>query len=180
MASRSKTKKEKNEEIKIEFKYVLLTFVAALMGYIADFFRFPNSWTFALTLGFLILLIVNFNKRNGISILIYFMIWNALVLPLFIFSMKVALVSQILFLVINLVAYYLIISGLRRLKKWGFYLTIIVFALSLVNIIFALISSQTTFVFNLPNMLVLAKNIILLVFLITSVAYVIKSKKSFH
>jgi len=181
MKQKIKTKIEtkKSSRINLNTKYLLLTFAVSLITYLAYYLKFPNIWATALSIGFLALLIANFKKIKGIEIIIYFIIWNIITLPLFAFLMEATLVNKIIIFAANIIFYLLIINGLKKLEKWIIYVTVIVFIISLMNILSVFFIFLKGFVFDLRNIIFFAKNSLLSIFLIAAIIYLIKSREYF-
>ena len=173
--------KQKNIEKKgilLEKRFIFLAILAGLLYYIAYYFRFPNSFAAAIGLVFLIALIKNLKTKKGISVLIYLMIFNAITMPLAIFSLKIYLAYQIIYSAFIIVLFCLMINGLRKLRKWAFYLTLFLFVISLLNSANLVISFIGEFL-KLSMIIFITRNVISLAFMIISVFYILKSKQYF-
>jgi len=162
---------KKAEGITLTAKYLLLTFAVSLITYLAYYLKFPNIWATIISLGFFTLIIANFKKIKGFEIIIYFIIWNIITLPLFAFLMEATLVNKIIIFAANLAFYLLIINGLKRLESWILYVLIIVFILSLISILSVFFVFLKDFVFDLRNIIFFAKNMFLSLFLVISIIY---------
>jgi hypothetical protein len=172
--------KKKEEKIKLESKYLILTILAGLLYYLAYFLKFPNSYLILISIIVLIALFKNFNVISGIKALICLFIFNAITLPLVIIISQFNLIIQIIMFAVNVSLICLMIYGLKNLKKWAFYLALAVLILSCFNLIslFVLVLSQP-FILTLSYVLFVVKNALSLLLLVFSFVYIIKSKKYF-
>lgn len=166
-------------EVKLEAKYIILTLIAAAISYLAYYLRFPNSWSVFLMLVFSIILLKNFNSIRGVNVVIYMIIFTALILPLNIFVLNVSIGYKITAFIINLIIINFVANGLKRLRKWGLYLSIIVFALSLINIAVSIFLLVSRFISTLSYYASLASLVSSLAFSLLSICYLIKSKGYF-
>lgn len=140
MKGKTGKKEAKHAEIKIEMKYALLSVLAGLLYYAADYLKYPNSYSLVIMLIFLICLMKSFKKAEGIKPVIYLMVFSAVILPLTLFSASMPLAYHIALLLLNLSLFMLIIYGLRKFRTWGFYLAVLTIAFSLFNLLYSVIA----------------------------------------
>jgi hypothetical protein len=169
----------KNKEVRIESGYIIFSLIAAIAGYLSYYLKFPNSYSLLLMLVFSIALLNNFNSRKGISVLIYSLIVNALLLPLNLFALPISTLLQLVFLLINLLLLAVVLIGLKRLRKWGFYLAALVYIFSLLNALFSLFMSLNGVAFALPGCIAVCSILLSNVFLVLAIVYLIKSRGYF-
>lgn len=183
MAAKTKRNRAKikyRNKIILSRNALIFTVIAAAMSYLAYYLRFPNSWTVLLMLVLSLALLKNFSSLRGVNVIIYSIIVTALLLPLNIFVLNVTLAYKIAAFIINLIIIIFVANGLRQMRKWGFYLTIIVFAFSLINIVMPIFSLLSKFDLTLPYSMTLANLIFSAAFSVLSLAYLIKSRKYFR
>jgi len=181
MKKRQNKKRGKEKVIAIKSRFIILTILAAVLSYIAYYLRFPNSFGIILGTIFLVLLLKNFKKINGVEVMIYLFIFNALLLPLAIFTLDIGLGYNIFFFVINLTLIALVVSGLKSLKKWGFYMTLLAIVLSAVSLLKAF-PSYIPFLkdITIPLILSMANDLISFALMISMLVYIVKSYKYFR
>ena len=176
----SKPVKKEEGKIEIRGKFILLVLLAAIINYAAYYLKFPNSYGVVLGILFLILLFRNFKKLSGIEVIIYLFILNALTLPLTVFTLGANLASRIIMFVFNIALINFVVSGLRSMKKWGFYLTLASLALSIVVLLRNLLAyipllSKIT----LPLILSSANTLVSFALLVCIFVYIIRAKRYF-
>jgi hypothetical protein len=169
------------QEIRIQPKQLIATVVLAGMTYISYFLNFPNSWSVIVFLGFLISLIINYKNSGGIEIILHFVLWNLLTVPLFMLTTNNDLVRQLLILAISMLAYSFIVIGLSKLKRWGQILTIVLFSLSVLIVAFAAYVLLLAIIKtpSINYVIITVKNILLLALLVCSVTYLIERRSCF-
>lgn len=180
MKKRKTNTKSEKTSIKIEPKYIMLVFIAAAITYFSYYLRFPNSWSIFISLVFLVLLLKNFYTRNGIIVLLCAMLLDALVLPIVVNSTAINLEYRIAVFAINLIIFVVVATGLYKMKKWGFYAGIIVFALAALSSLFSSMQILKQLVFTLSGILFFANNLFAFILQIAALAYIIKSKRYFQ
>jgi hypothetical protein len=176
--------------LKYNFKYVLLTLAASVISYVSvlnPYIKFPHVWTTILILGFLVLLLKNFKRIEGIKVLVYYVTWNLFILPTVfvgITGLNKIISAQIIFifitLMINLILFLFMIYGLMKLKKWGLYFSLVVLALFIVNTGIGLFVGSLNIFPSLSENSFIIRNIVHLVFLILGFVYLIKVRKYFY
>jgi len=160
------------QEVKIESKLVILSVLAGILGY---FGFLALTYNLLIQAIFFLLLIRNFKKIQGMSIFIYYMIFNMVSMPLLLASMNPEISSLIVTLTINVILILLIIAGIKKLKSWGFYLTIII-------LVFALINSITYYRFynsGILKIMEVGNYLFSIVLIVSFIVYLVKSKKYF-
>lgn len=178
----TKREKVRSKGMKINFWYLILVVLASVLTYIAQYLKFPNTWTIIFVLAFIVLILKNFNKKKGIDVLVYFLMWNVLTLPLILLFMSfISSPLNWVYMIVNMLVNFLMITGLMINKKWGLWLSVVVFDLSIFVILSSLFLIPTNY-FNpitIYAILALGRTLILLVFMILSVVYLIKARKYF-
>ena len=176
----SKPVKKEEWKIEIKGKFILLVLLAAIINYAAYYLKFPNSYGVVLGILFLILLFRNFKKLSGIEVVIYLFILNALTLPLTVFTLGANLASKIIIFVFNIALINFVVSGLRSMKKWGFYLTLVSSVISIVMLFRNLLAyipllSKIT----LPLVVSSANTLVSFALLVCIFVYIIRAKRYF-
>ena len=168
------------KELNIKNKYILFALIAGLISYLAYFLRFPNSYSIIAITAFVILLARNFRKTGGLKVIVCYLLFSAVIVPLFLFLSEISIIYKIAMLIINLGIIGLSAVGLKKMKIWGVYLSIAIFFLSIINLISSLLLINSTYLSSgLPAILFIANTILAMAFLILSMAYLIKSAKNF-
>jgi len=167
------------KEISIEKKYLILTVLAGLLGYISYFLKISNYYNLIIGIIFLIVLIKNFKSIKGISIFICLMLLNIIGLPLTIYLSKNSGASKFILFAVNFILIALAIMGLRKLKKWAFYLALFLIAFSSISLILLVLTFVYPIIFSLQPALILINNFLSLIVLILFFIYLIRSKKYF-
>ena len=177
---KKKTKQTlRKKEIKFEKSKILLVILAAALYYIAYLLKFPNSAWLAITIVFLVLLFKNFSKKDGIEAIMYYIILILLVFPITAFLLDAALAYQIFALVINSAIFIFIILGLKKTSRWGFYLSLLIFAISIASA-FSGSYSLIGFAFSLSWAIQLLRISVSIVFMISAFIYLIKERRYFR
>ncbi len=172
-----KIKKETVKELKLTKTPLVWTGIFIVLMYTAYFYNFPNLLYGLITLGFSIMLIKNFKTLKGFELLFYYLILGLLVLPLVFLNYPPKYFAMLLGG--NILVYLLMIYGLMKFKKWGFWLNLIILILSLANLAFVLSINLKLFFDNTTGIIIFAKNIMVILFSVLSVAYLIKHRKTF-
>ena len=179
MASKKEAKSGK--ALMLDFRYILLSVAAGLIYYVAYYFRFPNSFSIIVTLAFLAALIKGFKKVDGVKAIMYMMIYMAVIMPLLILIIPISFYFQIGLIALNWAILLLVITGLKELKMWGFYLTQFALMFSMVNVlaVFELLITQPP-IMNIFSILFISRNVLTFAFLAVSFIYLVRSVKHFH
>jgi hypothetical protein len=176
----AKTRTVTVKGIHISFTHVILVVVAALLSYIALFLKYPNTWSMILNLLLIGLLVYYLKSENGVIVIILAMLLSILTLPITIISMQVPLLYQIMIFAINAILMILIIFGLKHLTKWGYYLSIAVFAISILSLVATTLTIMSTTGWSGFSVTVLFRQATMIIFYILAVVYLILAHKIFH
>lgn len=142
----TKREKVRSKGMKINFWYLILVVLASVLTYIAQYLKFPNTWTIIFVLAFIVLILKNFNKKKGIDVLVYFLMWNVLTLPLILLFMSfISSPLNWVYMIVNMLVNFLMITGLMINKKWGLWLSVVVFDLSIFVILSSLFLIPTNY-----------------------------------
>lgn len=178
MAKRRANRSKKG--LKLENKYIYLSFAAGLIYYLASYFKFPNSYGAVVSFILLTLLIMNFKKIDGLKIIICSLIISLITLAPSLNEGTASLFVRVIILLLNLLIIILMIFGLKDLKKWGFYLSIIFIVLGAIAVLINLIFYDATyFGWDLPNVIFNLKMIASLSFSVASLTFLIRFRKVF-
>lgn len=167
--------------LKISAKSVIIALFLGLLVNVVYYISLAaiNIYTSVILLAFIVLLIKNFKKVEGIKFIIYFALFNLGTLTLFTFSKGITISAVFIFL-INAIILLLIVIGLKRLKMWGVYLTIAGILVSIIRLGKILISLQTwrwlPYDFLISNSLAAVFFIIALIYIITIRKHLIKRR----
>jgi len=176
------TKEEKQLEvnIKTEAEFIVASVILGILYYVAYFLKFPNTYTIFVYVIFLAALIKDFNNEKGIDVLIYLIMFSIIILPLMTFiqgNINIYLISSF---VIAMTALVFAIIGLRNMRKFGFYLTIILFGFSLISTIYLMIPFFKAFNgFSTAFLIQLIRNLSSIALLVLSITYLTKSRGYF-
>ena len=107
------------KELKLNNKFVYLSFAAGALYYLAYYFKFPNSYSFILSFIFLTLLIKNFKKISGLEIIIYSLIVSLITLAPSINAGPYSFFTRVVLFLLNVLILLLMIFGLKSFKKWA-------------------------------------------------------------
>jgi len=175
------TKKEKMpKELNIEKKYLILIALVGLLGYVSYFLKISNYYNLIIGIIFLVALIKNFNGIKGISVFICLMLLNIFGLPLTIYLSKSSGASKFIIFAVNFILIVLVIIGIRKLKKWAFYLALFLIAFSSISLISLVLTLIYSITFSVQPALILINNFLSLIILILFFIYLIRSKKYFE
>jgi len=175
-------KEEKQLERKIgsEAEFIVASVILGILYYVAYFLKFPNTYMILVYAIFLTALIKDFNNEKGIDVLVYVIMFSIIVMPLLTFVQGNVTIYLASSFVISMTALVFAIIGLRNMKKFGFYLTIILFGLSLVNTAYFMIPFFKNFTSFSPTFLIqLIRNLGSIALLVLSIIYLIKSRGYF-
>jgi len=167
------------KEINIEKKYIILTVLAGLLGYISHFLKISNYYNFIISIIFLVVLIKNFKSIKGIGVFICLILLNIFGLPLTIYLSKSSGASKLILFAVNFILVALVLIGLRKLKKWAFYLALFLIAFSSISLILLVLTFINQIIFSAQPALILINNFLSLIVLILFFIYLIKTKKYF-
>jgi hypothetical protein len=154
----------------------MIVILAAMLSYFAYFIGYPNQWAFILNLALIGLLLYDFGNIDGTKVVIYALIFSVLALPINIFLLKASPYSPLILFGINMVMMLSIAAGLYYLKRWGFYVSIVMFALSIIGLIVMLLPILSGTNFQLFWGL---RQLSSLIFFALSLVYVIKHRNYF-
>ena len=177
--TKNSSKTSKLSEIHIEFKYLMIVVLAAMLSYVAYYLKYPSTWAAILNIGLLVLLILDFHDINGVKVIIYAMILSVLSLPITVFLLNMPLLYQLIIFVINMVLMVFIAIGLKHLKRWGFYVAIVVFALSIVSLVAMILPVLGQFTWDQFFITLTLKQLFSGIFYALSIAYLIKHRNYF-
>jgi hypothetical protein len=179
-AKKSATKGAGGSELHMDFKHMMLIIVAALLSYLALLLRVSNTWSAIINITLLVLLLCFFKSKEGVLIIVSAMVLSVLTLPITVISMSAGLVPKIIIFVINLALLVLIALGLKHLKNWGFYLSIVVFILSIVSLAFITVPYIQAFAWKLEYIAVVLRYLSMIIFYAASIWFLIKHRKYFR
>jgi len=167
------------KELKFEDKWVYLSLAIGALYYVAYYFKFPNSYSTVVSFVMLTLLIRNFKKIEGLKVIIYSLIISIMTLAISMIGYQ-SIMASLVMLSLNLAVFLLMIFGLKGLRKWGFYLSIVMFIIGFVAIFSNIIGYDVQyFSWTAPNIVYNLNMISSLAFSMTSTYFLIKFRKSF-
>ena len=173
------SKIDAGKDVHLKFHYIMFIIISAVISYLALFLKFPNEWSVIVNVVLLVLLICNFKSKEGLLVVISAMILSILTLPITILSLPSSLTVGLMIFVINIVLMVLIIFGLKHLKMWGLYLTLAVFALSIISLVFTSLSYIQGFLPDLFYVSVLLRYLTMVLFYVLSGWFLLKHKGYF-
>jgi hypothetical protein len=179
MAKKLLSKSLKISEIHIEFKYIMLVILAAMINYVAYYLKYPNVWGSLVNIVLLGLLIYDFKNIDGLKVIVYSIILSILSLPITVFMLKIPLVYQLIVFLINTILMVVIAVGLKHLRKWGFYISIITFILSIASLVMMVWPSINYFTPNIYYISLLLKQSISTIFYVLAIVYILKHRDYF-
>jgi len=150
---------KRGQNLKLEKKYVFLSLLAGALYYAAYHLNVPNSYSLLVSLIFLTVFIKNFNKVEAVSIIIYFMIFTAAILPKTVYLLSGSMGYKLGMLALNLLILALVSYGVYNVRKWGSVLTILVSLLSSYLIATTVISVVTQKAFSASILLFILRNV---------------------
>ena len=169
------------KELKLENKYIYLAFAAGLLYYAAYYLKFPNSYSAIISLFMVSFLAMGFKKTDGLKVIICSLIISLMTLASSAFSTSLPITYQMMVFSINLVILLLMIFGLKSLRKWGYYLSIAIFSVSIINLILVLVGyNMTYFSWSIQGIAMNLKNVLSLAFAAASITFLIRFRKSFN
>ena len=166
-------------EIHIEFKYLVIVILAAMISYVAYYLKYPSTWAAILNLALIVLILVDYKNADGFKVIIYAMILSILSLPVTVFSMAVPLAYQLVIFALNIVLMVFITLGVKQLRKWGFYLALAVFALSILSLVMQLVPLFSQFSQGQFFITTLAKQFFSMVFYGLAIGYLVVNRRYF-
>lgn len=168
-----------SKELKLENKWVYLSFAVGALYYLAYYFKFPNSYSAVVSFILLTLLIKNFKKIEGLKVIIYSLFISIVTLAISMMGSS-SIVAGLIILALNLIILLLMIVGLKGFRIWGLYLSIVMFLIGLISVFNAVIGYDVQyFSWTAQNIIFNLKIFAAMSFSITSIAFLIKHRKAF-
>ena len=168
------------KEIHIEFKYLMIIIFVAMLSYVLYYFKFPNTWAALINLTLVVLLIMDFKDIKGVKVIVYAMILSVLLLPTTVFMLNMPVIYQLIVFLVNITLMILIAIGLKNLRRWGYYLGIIIFILSVISLVLTTIPALKGFVWNQFFVTITLKQLTSAVFFALAAVYLLKHRRYFR
>jgi hypothetical protein len=169
----------KSKDLHIGFKYILLIVIAVLLSYITLLLKIQNYWSVIVNIALILLLWYNFRTHEGVLVIVSAMILSALTLPITVFSLSRSQEVQLIVFSVNMILVLLMALGLKHLTKWGLYLSIVVFAVSVVSLSIITYVYLASLSLSLFSVFALLKYLTQIIFYVTSVWFLLKHRKYF-
>ena len=168
------------KELKIENKYVYLSFAVGILYYLAYYLKFPNSYSAIVSFALLTLLIKNFKKIDGLKIVICSLIISLITLASSLTIGSYPLMTWLTIFLLNLMILLLMVFGLKGFKKWAFYLSVIMLALGVISVFGTIVNYDAQyFIWTIQNVIFNLKVIASISFSLAAIIFLMKFRKAF-